>query len=181
MCSAIWKKKHATRYFSQLWYMQYICAVKYSIYVLHNFLISLPHLLHIWTCFTSQHANTLGVNGCSISRGPAPMTYPDVALCAHNNGVIGQLQTWRASEHSHPVLGELQGDNHSFIDPCNITRTQDLCLMRRQWNTTHTFSDMVLSANPGSSPHMEKRCSCSLVASMTTFISKRWWFTYLLK
>lgn len=125
------------------------------------------------TCFTFEPASLYNMRmhlvqmGAAFRAAPPPTTYPDVALCAHNNGVIGQLQTCGASEHGHPVLGELQGDDHSFIYPCNIIRTRDLCLMRRQRNTTHTFSDMVLSANPGSSPHMEKRCSCTLIASMT--------------
>ena len=47
------------------------------------------------------------------------MTYPDRALGAHNNGLIGQVNTGRAGEHSDSVLGELQSDDHSLIHSCN--------------------------------------------------------------
>lgn len=67
----------------------------------------------------------IGVIRCSILGSTTMMTYLDGALCAHNSGIIGQLQGRRTNKYSHPVLGELQSDNHSFIHSCNGTHAHD--------------------------------------------------------
>ncbi len=59
------------------------------------------------------------------------MTYPDDALGPHNNGVIEQLHHRSASKHCHPVLGELQSDNHGLIHSCNNMQIHDSHL--RKW------------------------------------------------